>query len=127
MAKRKLHTRIKRRTAQAQRLCEFRQHRRWTFQELALQLGKKESYASALCSMETGRRTVPDVIVRQLANLYDVRPEALRAGQLEFDLLKGITKPSELPTGILGDVTQEEREELLRYLSFLRLKKAQAR
>jgi hypothetical protein len=75
--------------------------------------------------METGKRSVPDVIVRKLANLYDVRPEALRAGQLEFDLLKGITKPSELPTGTLGDAKPEEQEELLRYLSFLRLKQAQ--
>jgi len=95
--------------------------------ELAIELGKGKSYASALCSMETGRRKVPDVIVRKLANLYDVRPEALRAGQLEFDLLKGITRPSELPTGALADADPDEQEELLRYLSFLRLKKAQTR
>ena len=127
MAKRKLHTRVARKTAQAQRLCEFRQQRNWTFRELAIELGKGKSYASALCSMETGRRKIPDVIVRKLANLYDVRPEALRAGQLEFDLLKGITRPSELPTGALADADPEEQEELLRYLSFLRLKKAQTR
>jgi len=100
--------------------------RQWTFRELAVKLNKPENYASALCQMETGEREIPDAVIRKLAELYDVRPEILRAGQLEFNLVVGITEPSELPANPLSDTTAEEEEELIRYLSFLRLKKSRA-
>ncbi len=91
-------------------------------------LGKQESYASALSRMETGERKVPDAILRQLAGIYGVRPESLRGiGQLEFDWLKAITAPAELPTDLQQDPTPEEREELIRYFGFLRLKQSTAK
>lgn len=124
MAKRKLYVRAHRPTDQARRLSEVRHMHQLTFRELALKLGKPESYATALCRMETGKRKIPNAIIRQLAGIYDMRPETLRiAKQLELDLVKTITAPAELPTDPLPDATPEEREELIRYLGFLRLKK----
>jgi len=127
MNRRKPYVRIARSTDQARRLCEVRLRHGLSFRGLASVLGKPESYATALCRMETGKRKIPDAIIRQLARIYDVRPETLRAGQLELDLLIGITAPSQLPTDPLLDATPEEREELIRYLAFLRLKQSRAR
>lgn len=124
MGYRKPHVRIERQSDQGRRLCEIRHRHGLTLCELARKLGMKDSYATALCRMETGRRKIPNALVMRLAQCYDVRPESLRGSQLEFNLVQGILEPSALPVGALEGASPEEKDELLRYLSYLRLKES---
>jgi len=129
MSKHAPYVRINRGSDQARRLWEVRRLHQLTFRELALKLGRPESYASALCRMETGERRVPNALMRQLAGIYDVRPETMRIPrQFEFDLITAITAPAqiEIEMDSLMDASREEKQELIRYLGFLRLKQTSA-
>jgi len=96
-----------------------------TQQEVANRLGWSKSY---ICKIERNLTTPSPNILAALALACGTRPEYLLAKvhQLQFNLLNAIVAPTELLTDPLIDVTQEERQELIRYLAFLRLKQSTA-
>ena len=91
-----------------------------TQQDVADSMRRSKSY---ICKIETSRGVPDPGILAGFARACGTRPEYLvgKAHQLELNLLAAITAPADLPTDPLKDVTEEERQELIRYLAFLRL------
>jgi hypothetical protein len=68
-----------------------------------------------------------DVLVG-FAAACGARPEYIlsKVHQLQLPLLNAILAPDEVPSDPLSNITDEEKQELIRYLAFLRLKRSVA-
>jgi len=99
---------------------------RLTQQEVADMAGRSRNY---ICQIEMGKRIPSQRILRDLAIIYGVLPEEVfkEAGLLELFNLTAIIAPTEMTTGPLellkGILPEDERQELISYLAFLRLKR----
>lgn len=93
---------------------------RFTLKRVVREIGGTEA---ALSQVEKGKRGIAWVKLQKLAKLYDVPegPLLLKAGILSMDWVSTFFPPPETeqpdPFKTLG---REERDELLRYLSFVR-------
>ncbi len=127
MRQRKGYSRKKRTTEVGSYLTSLRTSQSLTQQEAAKMLGRSRGY---LCQIETGKKRPSQRIMRQLAIIYGVLPEEVfrKAGLLELFNLTAIMAPAELltdPLAVLrGVLPEDERQELISYLAFLRLRRA---
>jgi len=89
--------------------------------KVSQQLGMDDSY---IFNIETDRIYPSVVILEALSDIYDVTREELlsKAGILKAPLLDAILKPESVPDEELFHATDTEKNELKRYLAFLRLK-----
>ena len=125
MKQRKGYFRKERTNEIGREITRLRINRGLTQQEAGDRLGWSKSY---ICKIERNPTAPSPNILAALALACGTRPEYLLAKvhQLQFNLLNAIVAPTELPTDPLQDVTEEERQELIRYLAFLRLKQPTA-
>ena len=93
-----------------------------TLEDVANAMGRSKSY---VCKMETSEHVPDAVLLAGFARACKKDPEYLLAHvpQLHFDLLSAITAPSKVPEERLQDITEDERQELISYLAFIRLRK----
>lgn len=93
-----------------------------TLQEVADRMGRSRSY---VCKMETNPRSPDTAALAGFARACGTRSEYLLAKvpQLQFDLLSAITAPADVPADPLRDINEKERQELISYLAFLRLRR----
>lgn len=105
--------------ALSKRIRDLRQQQGLTQREAAANLGMSASF---LCQLETGKASFTTTWIRRLAGAYGVSPAELftMLGVEEFDWLRAIRGDDQDP---LSNASDEEREELVSYLTYLRLKK----
>ena len=126
MRQRKGYFRKERRNEMGRHITELRITQGLTQEKVASRLGWSKSY---ICKIETSRTTPDPTILAGYARACGTRSEYLLAKvpQLEFNLLRAITAPSGLPADPLellrGVLPEEERQELISYLAFLRLRR----
>lgn len=96
-----------------------------TLQEVADRMVRSRSY---ICKIETSPRPPDAAILANFALACGTRPEYLlsKVPQLQFNLLSAITAPAEVQEDPLKDITEDERQELISYLAFLRLRRGAA-
>lgn len=123
MKLRKGYRRIERNTSIGKELTQLRISQGLTQREVAANLKRSKSY---VCKMETTKRVHDADALYAYAVACGTRPEYLlgRTHQLQLPLLNALIAPSDLSIDPLEDITPEERQELIRYLAFLRLKRA---
>lgn len=102
------------------RIVELREARGWTQREAARELDLSPSFLS---QMESGARPLTLLWIRRMARVYRVFPAELFAmlGVEEFDWLATLQSPGSGPSPI-ERVTDEEWQEVISYLTFLRLR-----
>ncbi len=101
-------------------LSGFREKAGMTVTELALRAGVSTSYVSQL---ETGKKRANDLIIRRISNALDINPTVLftGAGMIPMPLAETL-RPADATVRLEEDLSEFEREDLLKYLSFLRYK-----
>ena len=99
--------------------------------EVRRSLGATQAYIAArvdvtesyICQVERGKTRVSERVLQKLETALELRSGALfvRIGKPPFDLVKTLLEPAPPRTDPLTDIDPAEREELTRYLSFLRV------
>ena len=88
--------------------------------EAAKKAGLDISY---LCRLETTGKRPPSSVIRKLAGPYDVGDVGKffkTFGYLELSFTDGLKEPRIIPDEVLAHTTLTERQELKRFLMFLR-------
>lgn len=106
-------------------LKHLREERRLKQKKVAHDVGIS---AGRLSLIESGDRPVPDQILVKLAEEYGKPLEEFLGKKYwpQLPLLSGIIEPGELPTDLLRELLElrdEEKEEVIRYVAFLRLRR----
>jgi transcriptional regulator with XRE-family HTH domain len=94
---------------------------RMTLKDVARALGVSAAYAS---QVELGRTRISLRNLRLLAGFYEVPPASLliHLNLKEFDWLESLARPAD--SSILDTATPAERQELSRYLQYIRYTRA---
>lgn len=123
MGKRKGYSRKKRPSFLGNFMTRLRVEQGLTQEDVANAMGRSKSY---VCKMETSATAPNAVLLSGFARACNKDPEYLLAHdpQLEFKLLSAITAPSAVTEDLLQKITKDERQELISYLAFIRLRKA---
>jgi len=100
-------------------LTEYREEAGLTLTAAAKMAGLDPAY---LCRFETRGKRPPPSVLRKLAGVYDKKAKEFLAkfGYLELDFIEGLKEPKIIPDEFLQDATSAEKQELKRYLMFLR-------
>ena len=99
-------------------LTQLRENEGMTVTELAKRAGVSTSYVSQL---ETGNKRATDPIIRRISNALDINPIVLftAAGMIPLPFADTV-RPASSTVRLDEELSELEREELIKYLSFLR-------
>ena len=79
--------------------------------------------ASYISQVENGKTRAADTFVQKLERALELRDGILfiKIGKPSFDMVKTLMEPAPSSRDPLSEITEGERQELIRYLNFLRV------